>query len=72
MGSLVLDSVKDEYKAYPVFQLIINGIGGNLVAIQASRISTMLHQTSLPGIIPPHTAVFTSPFAALIKGSKYS
>jgi cation transporter-like permease len=32
-----------------VFQPIVNGIGGNLVALFASRLSTALHQTSLMG-----------------------
>lgn len=30
----------------------ISGIGGNLVAIQASRISTYLHLHSIPGELP--------------------
>uniref|UniRef100_A0ACB8EHK2 Uncharacterized protein n=1 Tax=Sphaerodactylus townsendi TaxID=933632 RepID=A0ACB8EHK2_9SAUR len=29
-----------------------NGVGGNLVAIQASRISTFLHFWSMPGVLP--------------------
>jgi len=28
------------------------GVGGNLVAVQASRISTSLHQVSKPGLVP--------------------
>ncbi|PSN44967.1 Solute carrier family 41 member 2 [Blattella germanica] len=68
LGGLILDSVEGMYKAFVVFQPIINGIGGNLVSIQSSRISTMLHRTSLPGIIPPHTALCVSPWAALFKG----
>jgi len=28
------------------------GVGGNLVAVQASRMSTYLHQTSKLGILP--------------------
>ncbi|KAJ9581572.1 hypothetical protein L9F63_023255, partial [Diploptera punctata] len=72
MGGLVLDSVEDKYQSYAVFQPIINGIGGNLVAIQSSRISTMLHQTSLPGIIPPHSTLCASPYAALIKGMPHA
>lgn len=31
-----------------MFQLIINGVGGNLVAVQASRISTSLHKDRKP------------------------
>ncbi|GCC43074.1 hypothetical protein chiPu_0027182, partial [Chiloscyllium punctatum] len=35
-----------------VFTPVINGVGGNLVAIQASRISTYLHLWSVPGVLP--------------------
>ncbi len=31
----------------------VSGVGGNLVAVQASRLSTALHQASQPGILPP-------------------
>ena len=32
--------------------MYITGVGGNLVAVQASRLSTALHQVSTPGILP--------------------
>ncbi|GJQ68186.1 hypothetical protein Trydic_g10743 [Trypoxylus dichotomus] len=64
-GGLVLDSAVDNFAGFVVFQPIINGIGGNLVSIQASRLATMLHQTSLPGIIPPHTKQWVAPWTAL-------
>lgn len=67
----MLDNVVDLYSSFVVFQPIINGIGGNLVSVQSSRISTMLHQSSLPGIIPPHTKLCATPWAALFKGRKY-
>ncbi|KAL2102736.1 hypothetical protein ACEWY4_001904 [Coilia grayii] len=35
-----------------VYTPVINGIGGNLVAIQSSRISTYLHFHSAPGEVP--------------------
>lgn len=50
-GGLVLDyTVSNDGIA--VFQPVINGVGGNLVAIQASRLSTALHQVSIPGVLP--------------------
>ncbi|KAJ8957968.1 hypothetical protein NQ318_001969, partial [Aromia moschata] len=67
-GGLVLDSAVDQFSGYEVFQPIINGIGGNLVSVQASRISTMLHKTSIKGVIPPHTKQWVAPWTALIKG----
>ena len=37
------------YKSIAVFQPVVNGVGGNLVAIFASRLSTALHRTSSQG-----------------------
>lgn len=71
MGGLVLDQAVQDYPGYVVFQPIINGIGGNLVSVQSSRISTMLHQTTLPGIFPPHTKHIVPPWSALFKGGKF-
>ncbi len=31
---------------------VSSGVGGNLVAVQASRLSTALHQASRPGELP--------------------
>lgn len=72
MGGLVLDKAVDEYNGFVVFQPIINGIGGNLVSVQSSRISTMLHQSSLLGILPPHTKQWVAPWTALFHGGKLS
>lgn len=70
MGGLVLNSVAKIYQGFVVFQPIINGIGGNLVSVQASKISTMLHQSSIIGIVPPHTTICEPPWKALVKGGK--
>ncbi|XP_049875701.1 solute carrier family 41 member 1-like [Pectinophora gossypiella] len=43
VGGLILDYTVSNYKGIAVFQLVINGIGGNMVAVHASRLSTMLH-----------------------------
>ncbi|XP_049805199.1 solute carrier family 41 member 2-like [Schistocerca nitens] len=67
-GGIVMNSVYQMFNGFVVFQPIINGIGGNLVSVQASRISTMLHKTSLKGIIPPHTKLWVWPWSALFKG----
>ena len=37
------------YQDIAVFQPVVNGVGGNLVAIFASRLSTSLHRTSSIG-----------------------
>ncbi|XP_070075139.1 solute carrier family 41 member 1 isoform X2 [Drosophila takahashii] len=72
LGGLVLDAAVEVFTGFVVFQPIINGIGGNLVSVQASKISTMLHQSSIIGIIPPHTQIFEWPWRALFKGVPYA
>ncbi|CAB1413219.1 unnamed protein product [Pleuronectes platessa] len=53
-GGLILDKTVNDpnFKGMAVFTPVINGVGGNLVAIQASRISTYLHFWSIPGVLP--------------------
>lgn len=43
VGGLILDFTVGRYHGIAVFQPVINGVGGNLVAVQASRITTLLH-----------------------------
>ncbi|KAM4570248.1 solute carrier family 41 member 2 [Odontesthes bonariensis] len=54
IGGLILDkTVTDPNLAgIVVYTPVINGIGGNLVAIQSSRISTYLHFHCAPGEVP--------------------
>lgn len=72
LGGLVLDTAVGIFNGFVVFQPIINGIGGNLVSVQASKISTMLHQSSIFGIVPPHAKIFEAPWKALFKGVPYA
>ncbi|XP_077181482.1 solute carrier family 41 member 3 isoform X3 [Paroedura picta] len=71
IGGLILNKTvtKPNFEGMAVFTPVINGVGGNLVAIQASRISTFLHFWSMPGVLPykmrqhwpnPCTTFFTS------------
>uniref|UniRef100_A0A8C3P6V2 Solute carrier family 41 member n=1 Tax=Chrysemys picta bellii TaxID=8478 RepID=A0A8C3P6V2_CHRPI len=71
IGGLILDKTVTDpnFEGMAVFTPVINGVGGNLVAIQASRISTFLHFWSTPGVLPykmrqnwpnPCTTFFTS------------
>ncbi|KAF6032305.1 hypothetical protein EB796_009388 [Bugula neritina] len=57
VGGLVLDmTVSDKkYHGMAVFQPVINGVGGNLVAVQASRLSTGLHSRASIGSLPADT-----------------
>ncbi|XP_076155793.1 solute carrier family 41 member 2 [Alosa pseudoharengus] len=54
MGGLILDrTVSDpNLEGMVVYTPVINGIGGNLVAIQSSRIATYLHFHSVLGVLP--------------------
>ena len=52
LGGVILDYTVSAYKGIAVYQPVINGVGGNLVAVQASRISTSLHQSSSLGKLP--------------------
>ena len=53
MGGLILDKAVTKFKGIAVFQPVFNGVGGNLVAVQASRISTYLHSSDSPlGVLP--------------------
>ncbi|KAK7499903.1 hypothetical protein BaRGS_00008751 [Batillaria attramentaria] len=53
LGGVILDAAVTAYHGIAVFQPVINGVGGNLVAVQASRISTYLHRRGRPGEMPP-------------------
>ncbi|XP_072307793.1 solute carrier family 41 member 1-like isoform X2 [Eucyclogobius newberryi] len=54
IGGLILDQTVSDpnFESMAVFTPVINGVGGNLVAIQASRMSTYLHYWSTPGALP--------------------
>ncbi|XP_033114565.1 solute carrier family 41 member 1-like [Anneissia japonica] len=48
-GGLVLDIAIRQNAGVAVFSPVINGVGGNLVAVHASRLSTSLHKLGAPG-----------------------
>ncbi|XP_069369184.1 solute carrier family 41 member 1-like isoform X2 [Paralichthys olivaceus] len=54
IGGLILDNTvsNPNFEGMAVFTPVINGVGGNLVAIQASRMSTYLHYWGVPGSLP--------------------
>lgn len=69
-GGFILNLTVSKYKDFAMFAPIINGVGGNLVAIQASRISTYLHTSGcLLGTLPKDTkACFATPWSAFSSG----
>lgn len=70
VGGLILDFTVSQYKGVAVFQLVINGVGGNLVAVQASRISTELHSRAALGELPEGMKVCLSPCATFCDNSR--
>ena len=48
-GGVILDLSIAKFSTIAVFQPLMNGVGGNLVAILASRLSTSLHMLSSYG-----------------------
>ncbi|XP_047535285.1 solute carrier family 41 member 1-like [Vanessa atalanta] len=54
-GGLILDYTVSNYKGIAVFQLVINGIGGNMAAVHASRLSTLLHTGQKEGAVIGNT-----------------
>jgi len=70
-GGLILDKAVEHFKGIAVFSPVMNGAGGNLVAIQASRMTTYLNKAtnSLFGIFPPEEdAVCILPCSAICGG----
>ncbi|GMR50574.1 hypothetical protein PMAYCL1PPCAC_20769, partial [Pristionchus mayeri] len=51
-GGFILKLAVEQYPKIASFQPVINGVGGNLVAVQASRVSTAYHQMGRLGELP--------------------
>ena len=70
-GGMILDRAVTTFRGIAVFSPVMNGAGGNLVAIQASRMTTYLNKAtnSLFGVFPPDDdAVCVLPCSALCGG----
>ena len=66
VGGLILDQAVSKFSGIAVFQPVMNGVGGNLVAVQASRISTHLHMLSTLGTLPEsEKKICVNPFSFL-------
>ena len=74
-GGLILDLAVVRFPGIAVFQPVMNGVGGNLVAVQASRMSTQLHLQAGgkgPGQLQPGESVCVSPCAILCSDNVHS
>lgn len=63
-----MDQALEVFDGFATFSPIINGIGGNLVSVQSSKMSTMLHQSSPLGLLPPRAKILEYPWKALFRG----
>lgn len=77
IAGLIFDLAVDKYETIAVLQPIINGVGANLVAVQASRISTYFHQRATLGSMPVDDEgklyrICQSPIDAFIGKSKFT
>lgn len=75
VGGFILDFAVSINPGIAVFSPVINGVGGNLVAVQASRISTQLHSSgSAIGSLPPSqtTKCVTPCFLVFSKDNPHS
>lgn len=63
-GGYILNFAVSRFKEIAAYQPIINGVGGNLVAVQACRISTYLHLRAKPGCLLSPDDLCISPFVA--------
>lgn len=66
MGGFILDHATSRFDRLAMFQPVVNGVGGNLVAVQASRLSTFLHRQGKPGHFLPGFGCLVTPFKAFI------
>ena len=68
---MILEKAVEHFKGIAVFSPVMNGAGGNLVAIQASRMTTYLNKAtnSLFGVFPPDDdSICVLPCSALCGG----
>lgn len=51
-GGLIMEHALSQFKKLAPLQPVVNGVGGNLVAIQCSRMATYLHRSSRLRVLP--------------------
>lgn len=72
IAGISLKNFMARYKTLPAFQPVMNGVGGNLVSIQASRLSTTLHMKSHLGDLPENTVIIISPLRLFYAKDSYA
>ncbi|CAG7827126.1 unnamed protein product [Allacma fusca] len=51
-GGVILEITSHRFSSMELYQPMINGVGGSLVSVQASRVSTYFHKNYEPGELP--------------------
>lgn len=72
VAGISLKNFMARYRTLPAFQPVMNGVGGNLVSIQASRLSTTLHMKSHLGDLPENTPIVISPLRLFYAKDSYA
>jgi len=69
-GGILLDIASHRFPGVALYQPVINGIGGNLVSVQASRISSYLHGECEKKVLPNKGPICETPWSVFFtKGS---
>nr|XP_018915285.1 PREDICTED: solute carrier family 41 member 3-like isoform X2 [Bemisia tabaci] len=71
-SGLVFSDMIQMYPGLAPLQPVLNGVGGSLVSVQASRLSSMLHTTCDIGTLPPNTRTFINPWTLFTSKEYYS
>ncbi|KAH8346879.1 hypothetical protein KR059_001527 [Drosophila kikkawai] len=72
VAGFVLSSCVKDFRAFAIFSPIINGIGGNLVSVQASHMGSVLYMRSDLGNLPEDTRILEWPHRIYFRGTVYS
>ncbi|XP_066995133.1 solute carrier family 41 member 1 isoform X2 [Anabrus simplex] len=71
-GGLILGILMASYSGIAIFQPVMNGVGGNLVSVQASRLATALHKENQLGTLPPESKICITPIDAFCSKEQYA
>lgn len=61
LGGIIFQIASAKSEDIALFQPVICGVGGNLVAVQASRLATQLHRESVIGELPEQKSICLNP-----------
>lgn len=71
-GGYVLSFSVNKYHGFSLFSPIINGVGGNLVSVQANNMGSLLFQRAELGNLPEDTRICETPPHTLCYGTIYA